>query len=76
MENKKTRYFFAATMGYTINKSSIQFQNFMFKTNNGEFPSMEIIMDRSDKKDKNMKTEVILSISEMSEKDFNEFNEN
>ena len=66
-----TRYFFVCTIGEYPNHS-LTINNFDVKTTYG-FPTIKRLKELSDEKYPNQRNIVIVSISELSEVDFNQF---
>jgi hypothetical protein len=70
-EIKTTRYFFLSSMGKNPNRS-LSYNNFTISTEEG-YPSYDKCIQLSQEKFPNLNDVVLLSISELSEEDFNIF---
>jgi hypothetical protein len=71
MKTEKTRYFFVSTMGKNPNRSQ-SFHSFTISTDEG-YPSYDKCIKLSEEKYPNVNDMILLSISELSEEDFNIF---
>lgn len=71
IEIKKARYFFVATVGIAPN-NNIMINNFSITTVE-KYPSMRQLIASSDEKFPNLRNTMVVSITEMSEEDFNSF---